>query len=211
MTIEKISRMNEIMISVLTVVYLHFLWMLFSLVGLGIFGVGPASYAMMKYYDRWLRLKERPPITKSFVLFFKERYRQSLLFSWIYLVIVSMIAVNLFATASWYIQVANVLILIVIQFIFTHVYTIMAATKFKTMFEIIRGSALLGLGYLHYSILAWTLLIGGYVLLGIYFPAILIFAGAGLAGLILAYPGKLILQTWTPTEETETELKEMLV
>ncbi len=45
--------------------------------------------------------------------------------------------------------------------LFMHVYTVMAATNFVTVFEIPRGSALLGLGYLHYSIISWSILIVG--------------------------------------------------
>ncbi|WP_291292130.1 YesL family protein [Enterococcus sp.] len=208
MTIEKINRINTVMIGFLTIAYLHVLWLLFTLFGLVIFGAGPATYAMMKYYDRWLRLKEHPPITKSFFHFFKERYRQSLLVSWLYGGVMLILITNIFSPLRWYFQVANVLVLIVSQFMFTHVYTVMAATKFATIKEILRGSALLGLGYLHYSIISWTVLIGCYILASLYLPASLFFFGIGFAGFVLAIPGKLILQEMTPKKEPEPILKE---
>jgi uncharacterized membrane protein YesL len=208
MTIEKINRINTVMIGFLTIAYLHVLWLLFTLFGLVIFGAGPATYAMMKYYDRWLRLKEHPPITKSFFHFFKERYLQSLLVSWLYGGVMLILITNIFSPLRWYFQVANVLVLIVSQFMFTHVYTVMAATKFATIKEILRGSALLGLGYLHYSIISWTVLIGCYILASLYLPASLFFFGIGFAGFVLAIPGKLILQEMTPKKEPEPILKE---
>jgi uncharacterized membrane protein YesL len=208
MTIEKINQMNNLLIGFLTVAYLHLLWILFTIAGLVIFGAGPATYAMMKYYDRWLRLKEQPPITKSFFLYYKERFRQSLLVSWLYGGIMLILITNIFSPLAWYFQVANVLVLLVIQFVFTHVYTVMAATNFETIKEILRGSALLGLGYLHYSIISWTILIGGYILASIYLPALIFFFGIGFAGFILAIPGKLILQEMTPKQEYYSVLDE---
>ncbi len=64
MTIEKITKINDGLTAFLTLIALHFLWLSVTLGNL--LGIGPASYAMMKYYDRWLRLHERPPLIKSF-------------------------------------------------------------------------------------------------------------------------------------------------
>lgn len=55
MTIEKITKINEGLLAFLTLIALHFLWLSVTLLGGVLFGIGPASYAMMKYYDRWLR------------------------------------------------------------------------------------------------------------------------------------------------------------
>lgn len=193
MTIEKINRMNDVMIGVLKIAYLNLLWLLFTLLGLVLFGIGPATYAMMKYYDRWLRLKESPPVAKSFWHYYKERFRQSMLISWLYLAIFIVLAINIFHLLQWYLLAANVLVFVVVLFSFTHVYTIMAATNFKTVWEILRGSALLGLGYLHYTIISWTVIIGGYLLLTKTVPATVFLFGVGGVGFILGFAGKLIL------------------
>ncbi len=167
MTIEKITKINEGLLAFLTLIALHFLWLSVSSPGRVHLGIGPASYAMMKYYDRWLRLHERPPLIKSFFYYSKERFRQSVLISW-FPDPAAIVITNIFAPFPWFIQVANVLFLIAFLFLFMHVYTVMAATNFVTVFEILRGSALLGLGYLHYSIISWTILIVGYLVLGSY-------------------------------------------
>src|SRR5699024_1289557 len=148
-----------IMIGILTVAYLNLLWIIFTIAGFGFFTIGPATYAMMKYYDRWLRLKEKPRITKNFWRYFKERYRQSLFISWIALALFTIVIVNLFSLPQWYYQAANVIVFVILTFSFSHVYTVMAATKFTTIKEIIRNSAMLGLSYLHYSIIAWTIIV----------------------------------------------------
>lgn len=200
MTIEKISKINDYMTTILTIAYLSFLWGCFTLLGLGIFGVGPATYAMMAYYDQWLRLGEQPPVAQTFFASFKARFRQSLLISWFVMATLGIVMVNLFTLSEWYFQVANVLVMVVILFATSHVYTVMAATTFKTIKEILRGSALLGLGYLHYSILAWTVIVVGYILASKVSLAILLIWGVGFVGFILGYAGKLILKEYTPTK-----------
>ncbi len=205
MTIEKINRMNDVLIAILTVFYLNLLWVVFTVLGLGIFSIGPATYAMMKYYDRWFRLKEKPAITKSFWRYFKERYRQSLVISWLQIVPIGVVVVNIFTTKIWYIKTGNVLALILLVFIFSHSYTIMAATTYKSIKEILKGSAMLGLGYLHYSIISWTLIIGSYLLVSKYSPALLFMVGIGFVGAVIGYIGKLILIEFTPNREDKFE------
>ncbi|NLM65741.1 MAG: YesL family protein [Enterococcus sp.] len=200
MTIEKISKINDYMTTILTIAYLSFLWGCFTLLGLGIFGAGPATYAMMAYYDQWLRLGEQPPVAQTFFASFKARFRQSLLISWFVMAALGIVIVNLFTLSEWYYQVANVLVLVIVLFATSHVYTVMAATTFKTMKEILRGSALLGLGYLHYSILAWTVIVTGYILASKVSLAILLIWGVGFVGFVLGYAGKLILKEYTPTK-----------
>lgn len=97
MTIEKITKINEGLLAFLTLIALHFLWLSVTLLGGILFGIGPASYAMMKYYDRWLRLHERPPLIKSFFYYSKERFRQSVLISWLFLIIAAIVITNIFA------------------------------------------------------------------------------------------------------------------
>ncbi|MGX7132704.1 YesL family protein [Enterococcus songbeiensis] len=206
MTLEKINKMNDVLIGILKVAYLNLLWLVFTLLGLFFFGIGPATYAMMKYYDRWLRLKEALPVTKSFWRFYKERFRQSVAISWIYLVLFGILWVNLFSLTQWYLQAANVVILVVVLFSLTHVFTVMAATSFKKIWEVLRGAALLGLGYLHYTIISWTVILGGYVLLARTAPAVVFLFGVGGAGFILGIAGKLILEGFMEPEEVPTEI-----
>ena len=198
MTIEKISKINDYMTAILTIAYLSFLWGCFTLLGLGIFGVGPATYAMMAYYDKWLRLGEQPPVAQTFFASFKERFRQSLLISWFVMAILGIVIVNLFNLSEWYFQVANVLVLIIVLFATSHVFTVMAATTFSSIKEILRGAALIGLGYLHYSILAWTVIIASYMIASKISLDLLLIWGVGFVGFVLGYTGKLILKEYTP-------------
>ncbi|AIM24576.1 DUF624 domain-containing protein [Melissococcus plutonius] len=198
MSLEKIEKINDRLIKVLTIIYLNFLWIIFTLCGFVIFGIGPATYAVMKYYDRWLRLDDRLPITQTFFAYFKERYRQSMVISWIGLGSMVILIVNLFVVKEWYLQVANLLFLFGIVISFTYVYTIMAATIFASYLEIFKGAILLGFGYLHYTIIAWTLIISSYFVALKILPSIVFLFGIGYIGLIIGYAGKKILIEFTP-------------
>jgi len=58
MNLDKIIRVNDLLLAVYRVILLQFLWLSVTLLGGVVFGIGPATYALMKTYDRWLRLKE---------------------------------------------------------------------------------------------------------------------------------------------------------
>lgn len=186
MNLDKILRVNDILLSIYKVVLLQLLWLCVTLLGGVVFGIGPATYALMKTYDRWLRLKEHPPLIRAFFRYSKERFRQSVLISWLIGILTGIVITNLFAAGSWYIQIANLLFLIALLFMFTNVYSVMAAVNYPTLKDIIKGSLLLGFGYLHYSIITWTILIVGYLLIATYLPIVILVAGVSMIGLVIA-------------------------
>ncbi|WP_071131012.1 YesL family protein [Enterococcus timonensis] len=200
MTMDKINKINDVLILMLKIAYLNLIWLGITILGLGIFSVGPASYALMKYYDQTLRLKNELPVLRTFWQYFKERYRQSVLISWIYLAVCAVFIVNIFFNRVWSLQIINVLMLILVLFSFTHVYTLMAATKYEKISELLKGAALLGFGYLHYSIITWTILGVSYFLAARFAPALLFLFGFSFAGFLFAMAGRKILKEFLPIE-----------
>jgi len=200
-------KINGFMTAILKVAYLNLLWLLSSCLGLVLFSTGPATYAMMKYYDRWLRFEEDLPVARTFWKYFKERYRQSVLVSWVYLALAAILVVNLFNVTQWYLQVANLLIFLVTVLSATYVYTVMATMTFTSVKEILQASLLLGFGSLHYTIILWTVLLGAYYLVSVIMPSLLLFFGIGFSGMAISYTGKKIMKNLkgTPTAEDEEE------
>lgn len=207
LSLEKITKINDFMIGILRVAYLNLLWIGFSLLGLGLFGAGPATYAMMKYYDRWLRCQEELPVGRTFWKFYKERFKQSVLVSWIILGVLSILIINIFHVTEWYLQVANVLMLALSLVGITHLYNVMAALDFSTLREITRASFMMGLGYLHYTIILWTVLIGIYYLVSVKFISLLFLFGIGFTGLAISYVGKRIIADFEEEPEQDEEIK----
>lgn len=201
MTLEKLNKLNEWMIGLLKVAYLNLLWVVFTILGLGIFSVGPATYAMMAYYDYWLRQKESLPVAKSFWKFFKENYRQSFLVSLIYLAIGAIFTVNIFFNRVWSIQMVNVIMLILVLFSFTHVFTLMSAVGYKKIVDLLKAAILLGFGYLHYGIIAWTVIGVFYFLTATFFPGMLFVFGVGFTGLLCSLASKQVFKDFLPQEQ----------
>jgi len=54
--------------------YVNFLWILFSVIGIGIFGIFPATIAMFAVVRQWLMGRTEIPIFKSFAVVFKKDF-----------------------------------------------------------------------------------------------------------------------------------------
>lgn len=58
-------------------IYLHFLWILFTVAGLGIFGVFPATAAVYSQMYQWIKEGTDMPIFKSFYEVYKQNFLKS--------------------------------------------------------------------------------------------------------------------------------------
>ncbi|WP_221567162.1 YesL family protein [Alkalihalobacillus sp. TS-13] len=73
--------------------YINFLWIFFSLLGLGIFGFFPSTIAMFATLRQFL-LKNNPPVFKTFWIYYKEEFFRSNKIGLIILLISSLIYIN---------------------------------------------------------------------------------------------------------------------
>lgn len=193
MTLEKINRLNEFLIGVLKLAYLNLLWLVTVVCGLGL-TFGPATGAMLHYYDRWLRKKEELPVFLSYWEFLKRGFKRSLIVGVIYELMFAVILGNLFLLKNWYLLVGNLLILVILLISFTHVFSLLSVLPEERILAVFKVTTILGFGYLHYTILAWTGIIGSYLLLAKFAPAALFLFGIALTGFFLAIASKLVLE-----------------
>lgn len=205
-SLDKMNRMNQYLIGFWKIGYLNLLWIGFSLLGLIIFGVGPATYALTKYYDRWLRCQEEPPVFKSFWQFYKERFKQSLVASWIVLGMIYILVINIFNATVWYVQVANILMLLMTVIGSTFLYSAMAALNFTTLRAVFRASAMMGIGYLHYTIILWTAILSSYYVLSKTYPSLLLLFGIGFIIFAVTAMSKRIVSDFDEETKKEEEI-----
>lgn len=192
-SIEKLIKINDAMIGMFKVLYLNLLWGAFTLLGLGVLGFGPATYAMSKYLDQWLRLKNHPPITKSFWQYYKERFWQANAIGWLCLAAFGIVTVNLFMVKNGTLRLVNVAFLLLFVIAFMYIFKVMVAIKFDRIYEIIRGAFLLGFGYLLQTLIAVAVLVVAYLLAAAFVPVLLVLFGVGFVGLVQCITGNLIL------------------
>lgn len=146
-------RLNDFLTGVYRVAYLNVLWIVTTVLGLGVLGVGPASYALASYVDRWFRLGEEPPVARTFFAAAKERFWPSVLTSWIYLGAGAVILTNLTGSPSWYVRVLNLVALGVLAVSLSYVYSVMAALDLPTIRGRVAASLMVGFGSLHLTVL----------------------------------------------------------
>lgn len=65
-------------------IYLHLIWLLFTIVGLVIFGIMPATAAMFSILRKWLR-GEEIPIFKTFLRLYKSYFIKQNILGFIYM------------------------------------------------------------------------------------------------------------------------------
>ncbi|MBD5785402.1 DUF624 domain-containing protein [Cellulosimicrobium terreum] len=177
---EGFVRLNTYLTGAYKLVYLNLLWVVTTLLGLVVLGVGPASYALARYVDRWFRLGEEPPITRAFFAAVHERFWQSVVVGWIYLAAGAVIVTNVFGASSWYVQALNVVALVVYAVSSFYVFSVMAATRYRTIRETVAASVLIGFGSLHLTALGGTAVIAATYLMTRYALPVLGLLGVAL-------------------------------
>ena len=153
---EGLVRLNHLLSGFYRLLWLNLLWIATTVVGLGLFGVGPATYAFAKYVDRWFRLSELPPAAATFRRYATELRWRPILISWVLLAVAAVIAVNLLSVTNWYLRVANLVALVVLAVIAAYVYFVLAAVDVTTIRSTITAALLLGVGSLHWTIIGTT-------------------------------------------------------
>ncbi|MDQ0974722.1 putative membrane protein YesL [Neobacillus niacini] len=74
--------------------YLNILWILFSILGFGVFGVMPATVATFTIARKWLKLEEEIPIGKTFFSTYKKEFVKSNVIGFILAIIGMILYVN---------------------------------------------------------------------------------------------------------------------
>ncbi|HLS63194.1 MAG TPA: DUF624 domain-containing protein [Ruania sp.] len=177
---EGMVRLNQILSGFYRLIWLNLLWLATCVLGLGLLGVGPATYAFAKYVDRWFRLGELPPVTRTFRGYLTELRWRPVLVSWLLLAAAAVIWVNLLSVPSWYLRMANLAALVVLAVIGAYVYFVLAAMDVPSLRSTFSAALLLGVGSLHWTIIGTTAVTGTYWLMYRFAAPMLLLVGVAL-------------------------------
>lgn len=153
---EAFQRFENWMRAIYRLIGLNLLWTATTVLGLVVVGVGPASYALARYLDRWVRHGETPPLLPTWIGFLRERPGRSAGVGALLLAVGAVVVTNIFLVPNWYVQFVNVLALAVLGILTAYVFPLMGATRFETLPQLFAGALLIGLGSLHWTILGAT-------------------------------------------------------
>jgi len=203
---EQFLALNRWLTGMWRLVWLNLVWLAVTVLGLGILGFGPATYALAKGLDRWLRCGQTVPVTRTF-------FRDALELRWRPVLVGLMlqgagavILVNLMSLRNWYLYAANVGALVVLGVITAYVFAVMAALDVRGLRAQFSGALLLGVGSLHLTIIGTTAVAIAYALmLRFAAPAFLLF-GASLPAFVVTLIVRRILRDLQggPTEPSST-------
>ncbi|KAF1299162.1 hypothetical protein BAU15_00515 [Enterococcus sp. JM4C] len=176
--IQSIEKVNAVLIRFLQLIYLNFLWIVVTVLGLGIFTIGPATYAMSSIFRRWIRSKDQFPLTKTYFAYFKENYKESVFMSWIYIVAGGILTVDLMYVSNWYLRVLLFIICFFYVISLIYIFPIMAHYSWQGYAIKIKMAFLFGFAQLQYTAV-YILFIGiTYWFIGQFLPGIFTFVGS---------------------------------
>lgn len=203
---EAFMRLNLFLRAVYRVAYLNLLWVAATVLGLVVFGIGPASYAVAAYIDGWFRRGETPPVTAAFIGHLRARYWPATAMGGILLATSAIVVTNIFTGPSWLLQFVNVVALVAIGIIAAYVFPVMAATDIRGLHRQIVAALLIGLGSLHWTIVATAAVAAVVWLLASFALPILVLFGIGIpaaaiGGVTRSIFGRLAAEE-TPTSPT---------
>ncbi|WNF38532.1 DUF624 domain-containing protein [Bacillaceae bacterium IKA-2] len=172
--VRKILQLLEIFVKI---TYVNLLWIGFSILGLVIFGVMPASVALLTVMRRWLMEDTDIPIFKCFSSAFKKEFRRSNIFGVIFLIIFMILYSNFryVISVDGLLQAVLAVGLIIngSLFLVTFIYFFPVYVHYKLKFhEYFKQSILMGMVNIHLVLLICMLFFIIYHLF-IYFPGYL--------------------------------------
>ncbi|PXW90957.1 putative membrane protein YesL [Streptohalobacillus salinus] len=171
------------------IAYVNLLWLVFSLIGLGVFGVLPAFVAVLTIIRKWMMKDTDVPIFQTFLAAFKQAFIKANLSGLIFAFIYFILSVNYqyMMTLSGALQVvmAAAFGMNAILFFVTLVYFYPVYVHYDLrLWGYFKQAFLFGLIHIHYVLVIGILIYGLYHLF-VVIPAIILMFSPILLGLIL--------------------------
>ncbi|WP_114855791.1 DUF624 domain-containing protein [Brachybacterium sp. YJGR34] len=183
---ESFATLNHWLGAFWRLIWLNLLWTAVTVLGLVVVGIGPASYALARCLDGWLRRGEPAPTARSFFRHAREQGFRPVVMGWLLLGAGTVIGVNLVSLSDWYLRAANLVALAALLLITAYVFFVMAATEVVGIRRQVVTALLLGLGSLHWSVLGGTAVALVYLAMFRFAMPLLFLLGAVLPALLVA-------------------------
>ncbi|WHY02787.1 DUF624 domain-containing protein [Neobacillus sp. DY30] len=199
--LKSVERLNHVLTIILNLVYVNFLWILFTILGVGIFGIGPSTYALVSICRQWIR-GQSLPVFKTYWKYYKESFIESVIISWLYLIGGIVLIVDLMHVSNWYIRVALFLISFVYLLSLIYIFPIMAHYNWKGILIKIKMSLLFGFSCLQYSLVLFLVTSVIYWAAANFFPGVLTFLGISFLFYLITWT---VNQVFTRMETMDAE------
>ncbi|MDQ0253198.1 putative membrane protein YesL [Evansella vedderi] len=169
--------------------FYNILWFLFTIVGLGIFGWGPATAALFAVIRKKLTTDKEFSAFKEFLSFYKKSFIQANIFGLLLIIGASSIfySINtlLHLEQGMKIFLGTIFFMTLILFTIVAIFIFPVYSHYNTTFQnYIRYSLMIGLANLHYGLYIIILLSLGVFLINI-FPGLLLFYSVSIPAFLI--------------------------
>ncbi|UYO34900.1 YesL family protein [Bacillus zhangzhouensis] len=150
------SRMLRMCEWIMRLAYTNLLWLLFTILGLGIFGLMPATTALFSVMRKWIQGHEQVNVSRTFWKVYREEFVRSNIIGVMLFIIGTIIYVDLayIYPTSWLLHVLRFFIYI-FGFLFIvslfYIFPLLAHYDWKKRLYL-KFSLLLGVSYLQYTL-----------------------------------------------------------
>ncbi|MED4055269.1 YesL family protein (plasmid) [Niallia taxi] len=207
--LKSVEKLNSIFTSILNLVYVNVLWVLFTLLGLGVFGIGPSTYALVSICRQWIR-GNRIPVFETYWKYYKENFKESVLISWIYLFVGFVIAVDLLTVTNWYLRAALLIVGFIYLLSLVYIFPIMAHYNWNGILLKMKMSLLFGIACLQYSLLFFLVAGVLYWAAITFFPGVLTFFGVSFLFFLITWTANQVFTRMEMEDSKEININELV-
>lgn len=186
--------MGKILFYIAEVIYkfvaLNVLWLIFFLLGLGVFGFMPATVALFRIQRKWMRGEKEIPLFTSFYKYYKEEFVSSNVIGLLFVPIIYILYVNYAFVPYFYDQAIQAYIYIIIIGVSTivlmtllNIFSVKAHFDYKT-FQYIKVA--FGLVFVRPLVtLMQAVWLVAYILVALYYPKVFIVIGVSVFSFVI--------------------------
>ncbi|WP_208559866.1 YesL family protein [Marinilactibacillus kalidii] len=174
---KNVEKLNQILTRILKLAYLNVLWIVGTIIGLGVLGFGPSTAAVFSIIREWLKGNDDLPLTRLFIKFYKQYFIQGNLISLLYSATGFILIFDYIYVSRWEWRVVFGLLIFLYVISATFIYPVLVHYNLKSFREMIRYSFLIGFSYLQYTLVLFVGIIGIYVVIARLYPALITFFG----------------------------------
>ncbi|MCH1625458.1 YesL family protein [Fredinandcohnia quinoae] len=184
---EKMAeRWNFICIRILQLAYLNLLWFSFTLLGLVLFGIGPATFAMFTVIRKWIRGNADVAIFPTYWKAYRENFKETASIGLLYAVIGLILYTDLLYVQSLWLRIILLMVSICYLISSLYIFPVIAHYDWKSVVLKIKCSFLFGISYFQYSLMLIVIL-GVMCVIQIIVPGLLLFFGISGGGYVIMW------------------------
>ncbi|WP_042454465.1 YesL family protein [Neobacillus dielmonensis] len=181
------ERFNNFCIVVLKLVYIQLLWLLFTLPGFIVLGVGPSTYAMFTVIRQWIRGNKDIPIFETFYQSYRTGFKESALIGLLYLTAGIILYVDLLYIESQVLRGVLIVVGILYLISLSYIFPILVHYDWKGVKLKLKCSLLFGISYLQYTLMLFVVLAAVYFALLMVVPVTMVLFGVSIGSYIVMW------------------------